>query len=236
LCWGGNRHGELGDGTANAAGQRDATTPREVPGLADVRSFVAGANMTCAVTGAGAALCWGDNTDGRLGDGTTANSPSPVQVVGLEASAAQISATGGSGCAVMDSGAIKCWGENEKAQLGSGSSSAMSLTPVDVVGVSDASFVQAGASHTCALLTGGTVKCWGSDTNGQVGTNHTGNEPTPFAVPGLTNVSQLSTHGSSNCVVLGSPSSIKCWGADFYGELGDGGGSYSRTPRTLPGF
>ena len=234
-CWGSNRWGDLGDGTGTMEATGDAKTPRAVPELGPVGSFSLAEGSTCAVTAAGSAQCWGNNNFGQLGTAGEEVALVPTQVVGLEAGVTQISVSGGFGCATTDQGTGKCWGRNTSTQLGNNTNQA-SLTPVDVLGLTNAKEIQAGYVHTCALLADATVKCWGSDENGQVGTNHTGNESTPFLIPGLSGVVQLSTSSSTNCVVLSSPATIKCWGTNSYGELGDDGGSKSRTPRTLPGF
>jgi alpha-tubulin suppressor-like RCC1 family protein len=234
-CWGSNRWGELGDGTGSMSADSDAKTPRTLSALGPVGSFSLGEGSTCAVTSAGSAQCWGDNSSGQLGTGTQEDALTPAQVVGLEAGVAQISMSGSFACAVTMGGTAKCWGENTSSQLGDDTTQ-RALTPVDVLGLTNVKVIQAGYVHTCALTADATVKCWGSDENGQVGTDHTGNERTPFQVPSLSGVVQLSTHSSTNCVVLSSPATIKCWGTNSYGELGNDGGSKSRTPKTLPGF
>jgi alpha-tubulin suppressor-like RCC1 family protein len=233
-CWGGNRQGELGDGSGEALGTGDAHIPREVPGLGPVRAFSLGAMATCAVTQAGSAKCWGDNRNGKLGTGTTESALSPVQVVGLETGVTQISANGSCTCAVMDLGTAKCWGQNTSGQLGNATTEP-SLVPVDVIGLSDATLIQVGYEHACALLADATVKCWGSDTRGELG-SHRDADNARVPGPGLSGVVQLSTAGLTNCTVLSSPATIECWGTNSYGELGDDRGSYSPTPRTLPGF
>ncbi len=209
---------------------------KAISGLGVVRAFSAGSGATCAVTEAGSAQCWGDNVYGKLGDGTQTRRMSPVQVVGLESGVTQISISGDFACAVTEQGGAKCWGGNNHGVLGNGSTE-NSLAVVDVVGLdSGVALIRAAGHQTCVLTVTGDVKCWGYDEMGAVGTKYVGNQLTPFQVPGLSKVSELSSYSASNCVVVGTPAAIKCWGADGDGELGDGGGGSERTPKIVPGF
>jgi len=233
-CWGSNRWGELGDGSSDMSGQSDAHTPREVPGLGPVLSFALGVDNTCAVTRSGSAKCWGNNNSGQLGTGTTEAAPSPVQVVGLETGVTQIGVGSSVGCAVTAQGTAKCWGDNNRGQLGD-KTTVRSLLPVDVSDLTDAVVIQPGYVHTCVLTTDASVKCWGDGSNGQLG-SHTDADNKSQPGPGLSGVVQLSSQGSSNCAVLSSPKTIQCWGSNSYGVLGTDGGGSARTPQTLPGF
>jgi len=112
------------------------------------------------------------------------NSPTPVSVSGVS-DATQISAGFGHSCALRTGGTISCWGYNNYGQLGNGTTGSPSLTPVPVSGVSDATQISAGESHTCALRAGGTISCWGSNGYGQLGNGTTTNSPTPVPVSGF---------------------------------------------------
>ena len=169
-CWGQNESGQLGDGTTI-----NRNTPVDVTTLGSgVVAVSAGGNHTCALLGSGAMKCWGLNSSGQLGDGTTVNRPAPVDVLGLSTGVTAISAGGYHTCAVMTSGALKCWGRNDRGQLGDNSNTNRS-TPVDVFGLSSGIVAGAGGGsdaqggHTCAMTSGGGVKCWGRNDHGQVG-------------------------------------------------------------------
>src|SRR5689334_10897729 len=96
--------------------------------LTDIAQIAAGTKFTCALTTAGAVKCWGLNSSGQLGDGTTTNSLQPVDVVGMSGGVTAISVRGYRPCALMSTGVVKCWGA---PLLGNGSS-ASSPVPVDV--------------------------------------------------------------------------------------------------------
>lgn len=130
MCWGENYYGQLG---GNAGGSFSAT-PAPVANLAGVTAIDGGSLHTCAIAAGGAALCWGANGAGQLGNGSTTHSALPVAVAGLASGVTSISAGNGHSCAVTSSGAVKCWGYNNYGQLGDGTT-AQSSVPVDVSGL-----------------------------------------------------------------------------------------------------
>jgi alpha-tubulin suppressor-like RCC1 family protein len=128
-CWGRNFDGQLGDGTIT-----DRHTPVFVKGLkSGVAAIAAGGFETCAITTAGGAKCWGDNSFGQLGDGTKTERHLPGFVKGLKSGVAAIATGTRHTCAMTDTGRVKCWGNNEFGQLGDGTTTER-LTPVKVVG------------------------------------------------------------------------------------------------------
>ncbi|MBN8428929.1 MAG: hypothetical protein J0L65_15825 [Xanthomonadales bacterium] len=133
--------------------------PAQIP-FDDAVQVAAGHSHTCALKADGKVQCWGDNTYGQLGDGTTTRRLMGVPVSGLNG-VIVITAGGHHTCAVTNSGAALCWGGNSDGQLGDGSG-LRRLTPVLVDGLdSGVATITAGDYHTCAVTTDGAALCWG---------------------------------------------------------------------------
>ena len=169
-CWGRNDGGQLGYGASDYP--PDKNSPVDVIGLdRGIRSIAAGGYHTCALTTGGGVKCWGKNGDGQLGDGTTENKSSPVNVVGLDSGVVAIAASYTHTCALTSAGGVKCWGYNSFGQLGDNTTTKRSI-PTDVIGLdSGIQAIVTGYGHSCALNTGGGVKCWGYNFLGQLGDN-----------------------------------------------------------------
>lgn len=229
-CWGSNAQGQLGDGTND-----NSSTPVDVTGLtAGVSAISAAGNRTCAVFADGRVKCWGENTYGQLGDGTTQNRNTPVDVAGLGSGAVAVTGGAHHTCALTTGGGVKCWGNNGQGQLGNGSSTG-SYTPVEVTGLgSSVTAISGNTWHNCAA-TGDGVKCWGNNQYGQLGDNTNVGRRVPVEVTGLgAGVTALATGEFHSCAVTGDQT--KCWGNNNNGQLGDGTTARSYTPVTTTGL
>ena len=238
-CWGSNSSGQLG-GPPSAACSIDyygngvpcSVIPLAVAGGLTFAAVSAGNVHTCGVTTGGAAYCWGDNTQGQLGNGSTASSGTPVPVAGTLTFAA-VSAGNSFTCGLTTSGAAYCWGYNAVGELGNGTTTSSSM-PVPVAGTLTFAAVSTGDSHACGLTTGGAAYCWGANRSAQLGDGTTTNSPIPVAVAGAFTFAGVSAGLVHTCAQTSSGVAY-CWGNNDSGALGDGTTTDSRTPLAVGG-
>ncbi len=233
-CWGVNDIGQLGDGTTNAR-----ANPADVTSLTSgVQNVSAGVNHTCALTTGGGVQCWGANNAGQLGDGTTTNHMLPAVVSGLASGVKAIAAGYYHTCALLTSGGVKCWGVNDHGQLGDGTITISRTIPVAVSGLtSGVQTIAVGADHACAVTASGGLKCWGRGDSGQVGdSTYTASRTTPVDVTGLTSGILAVTTGRFHSCALTTSGGTKCWGSNYYGQLGDGTTNGRATPGDVSGL
>jgi len=179
----------------------------------------------CAVAAGGAVICWGANSDGQLGNGTTTDSSVPVQVTGLTSGATSVSVGINFACAVTAGGGVMCWGDNLFGELGNGTTTS-SQVPVQVSGLtSGATSVSVGEFSACALTAGGGVQCWGYNANGELGNGTTTPSSVPVQVTGLTSGATSVAVGLYSACAVASGGAVMCWGLDSAGDLGNGDAS-----------
>lgn len=225
-CWGWNRYGQVWEGT-----EEESNTPVDVEGLTDgVMAIAAGRFHTCALTVDSGVKCWGANESGQLGDGTTVDRSTPVDVVGLGSGVVAITAGGWHTCALTTGGGVKCWGANGAGQLGNGTWT-YRPTPEDVIGLgSSETAIVAGWNHTCVLIRDGGVRCWGWNRSGQLGDGTMTDRNRPVDVVDLgSGVTAIAAGGEHTCALI-TDSGAKCWGWNRHGQLGDGTWTDRRTP------
>ena len=196
----------------------------------------AGAGHTCALLDDGTVRCWGANDLGQLGDGTTTDSSSAVPVAGLTGATA-ISAGVHHTCAVLGDGSVRCWGSNGNGRLGTGSTGGIVTEPTRVGGLDDAVGIGigAGGAHTCAVLEGGTVRCWGANGSGQLGDGSTVGAAAPVTVSGISTAVEVTAGNTHSCARL-DDATLRCWGSNGDGKLGAGStGGASSVPVEVVG-
>jgi len=210
-----------------------------------ILEVVGGENHTCSRLANGKIKCWGKNNYGQLGQGNTndlgdaasemGNNLTAVDL-GTDKSALQVVTGADHTCALLDDSTVKCWGYNAYGQLGRGTTDAIgdasgemgdNLTAIDLGSGRTAVEIAAGKYHTCARLDNSSVKCWGRNDQGQLGqdsTNNLGDNASEMGdnltaiTLGLSAV-EITTGANHTCTRLNN-SSVKCWGKNEYGQLG----------------
>lgn len=231
-CWGGNEHGQLGDGTTEPR-----FSPVAVAGGHTFAQLSAGSRYTCGVTTAGAGYCWGTNERGELGDGGPTQRETPTAVSGGLVFD-HISA-GSHSCGLTTDGVVHCWGsENNYGELGDGTNTPRAaLAPVSSGGllfkqvrVNTDAFVYPPSSHACAITTADATYCWGRNSHGQLADPPSaGSERrVPTGVPGLS-IDRLTLGGEQTCAIS-EEDGLYCWGLNSAGQVGDGTLSNRLTP------
>jgi len=238
-CWGNNYSGVLGGATGFTYSD---SVPVLVTGGFTFVEISTGSSQSCGRTSPGAVYCWGDNSQGELGNGTTNNSLTPV-AISAPAGISFVSVSAGSGysCAASTNGAVYCWGTNSYG-LGDVATTTFSTTPILVAGsgVAPLTFTQVSASyyHTCGRTSGNAVYCWGYNGYGGLGNGTNTNSPTPVLVSGsgaapltFTSVSvgYLFTCGRTTV------SALWCWGYNNDGQLGNATTTASNVPVQVSG-
>jgi alpha-tubulin suppressor-like RCC1 family protein len=199
------------DITATSEGAQTSVAVTVLPVLG-VEDLSAGGYHSCGLTASGAAFCWGDNTAGWLGDGTTMDRNTPAQVSGA-LKFTRLSTGTFHTCGVTRTGAAYCWGDNLDGQLGVGTSAPRSVTvPMAVLGgVTFTDIAVSQAHHTCGLATGGLAYCWGPNYSGQLGDGTTSPRSSPAAVKGGLLFTKL-TAGWEHTCGLTATGAAYCWG------------------------
>ena len=251
-CWGGPG-GLLGDGVSLSSTRpvvvANATGGGPLLGVAEVGT---GPDFACARKGR-QVRCWGANGSLQLGDGTGTSRPLPVSVLDVDGEGpltgvAQLSVGHTHACALLVSGEVRCWGANERGQLGDGTNVARNratvvVNPEGTGPLTDVTEVSAGSSLTCARLSSGQARCWGGNTgNGASGSNRPVTVLDPAGTAPLTGVAHVSAGGAygpvpglgdsfyrSACASLTS-GEVRCWGMNQFSQLGDA----TTTTRLLP--
>ena len=248
-CWGLNYQGDLGIGDTTGpelctGGSACSTVPVAVAGGLSFTALTAGNGGACALTGTGAAYCWGLNAYGQLGDSTDVDRSAPVAVArGLVFVA--VSTGGLHTCGLTSDGSAYCWGWNSNGQLGTGSSTGpetclkvggqpCSTVPVRVAGVLQFTAISVGYNHTCAVTSAGAVYCWGENGWGELGTGSTKDATEPTPVSGELSFVQV-TAGSQHTCGVTTAGVAYCWGRGDYGQLGNGSTTGSLVPIKVAG-
>ncbi len=225
-CWGRNAEGELGNTSVSAAcsdaGIPCSTKPVRVEGGLSFNVVSAGNNFTCGVTTVGTAYCWGAGAQGQLGTGSQSSAGRPQRVSIEYVTFQTISAGYSHACALSTAGQAYCWGSNAGGRLGTSASlSGGRVTPGPVAGQLQFRSISAGYYHTCGVTRSGAVYCWGRNEQGETGNGATEAHGAPAKVAGdfAGRAVSAAVQFDFSCAV-GRDSTLACWGANCYGQLG----------------
>ncbi len=225
-CWGRNAEGQLGNPSVTSAcsdaGVPCSTKPVRVEGGLTFNVISAGHNFTCGVTTVGTAYCWGAGAQGQLGTGSQASAGRPERVSIEYVTFQTISAGYSHACALSTGGQAYCWGSNAGGRLGMGASlSGGRVAPGPVAGGLTFRSISAGYYHTCGVTRSGAVYCWGRNEQGETGNGSTTAHGAPAKVAGefAGRTVSAAVEFDFSCAV-GRDSTLACWGANCYGQLG----------------
>ena len=215
-CWGTN--GDLDLGVPDIS---NSNVPVQPTGLTNVVQISGSDYGYCALIAGGTVKCWGANSSDQFNQGSSDDVGTPATVPGLE-NVVKVQSAPDNVCALIADGSVKCSGTNSDGEIGTGSTSG-NLPPTQVSAVSSAVDIAAGNEFACALISDGTVKCWGENDDNELGNNlpDVEEDATPKAVTGLTGAVAIASTYSSTCALI-ADRSLRCWGANYSGQLGDG--------------
>jgi alpha-tubulin suppressor-like RCC1 family protein len=245
-CWGDNSTYALGNSSLSDSATSVSLVPVMATGVGTVRAVASGSLQTCALLADGTVQCWGDNTSGELGAGATGTCVDPYSSTFL-CSKTAVAATGITNatavtaglyvsCALLTGGTVQCWGSNTFGQLGIGNyTGTQSNVPVTVSGLSNAQIISTTYSHTCAVLAGGSIECWGDNTVGALGNGTTSGGNAPVPVTGINNASAVAAGYEFSCALL-ADGTVQCWGVNTWGQLGSGTTTDSSVPVQVTGI
>ncbi len=234
-CW-----GTLDYGGLKTLIKNKITPLTPIPGIENATSVAVGYLHACATLDNGHGVCWGNNSDGQLGNGkldqdyeeySYFKQPTPVSRL---KNAISIVAGLNHSCAILKGGQVACWGDNLYGQLGDGTSKNR-LRPTLVLGLTNVTSLSAGAYYTCAAGEDGKAFCWGRNDSGQLGDGTKIDHSTPTPIAELENVLSISAGSHHTCATTQGGKGF-CWGANIFGELGNGSKNKSLIPTPILGF
>ena len=218
FCWGNDGDGALGDGGSAV----DVPSPVAVSGLTGATQLALGGGHACALLGDRTVTCWGNDL--------FISSATPTTVPGLS-DVVELTTGSVHACALFVSGTVSCWGDHTFGQIGDGTTSPdLGTPPTPVAGLSGVTAISAAGDHTCALRGDGTVLCWGVDDHGQLGDGTVAElRAAPTPVKGLAGAIAISAGNQFSCALLGD-GTVRCWGENDSGQLGNGSQSTIDVP------
>jgi alpha-tubulin suppressor-like RCC1 family protein len=221
-CWGNNLNGQVADNT-----NVNRSTPRqEITSNTNWKQIAGGQSHTAAIKTDGTLWCWGQNIAGEIGDntaGSTIGRSTPRQEITSSTNWKQVACGTNYTAAIKTDGTLWCWGINSSGQIGDNTIIARSTPRQELTSSTNWKQVSCGYTHAAAIKTNGTLWCWGSNGNGQIGDNTfgaTGRSTPRQEITSSTNWKQVSA-GANNTTAIKTNGTLWCWGQNDLGQIGD---------------
>ncbi len=212
-----------------------SAVPQQVAGIDDATALTAGAEHVCALRADRTVACWGDGQLGQLGIGTNVGSSAAQVIPGLTDVTEVAAGLGWHTCALRSDRTVVCWGGNQYGQLGIGTT-AEATTPQAVPGLVEVTSLGVGYQHTCVVVADRTARCWGRNDVGQLGNGGPGDSTLPVDVPGLASLVGIHASGYRHTCVLDADRTVRCWGVNYWGQLGNGSFVDDVAPQQVSGL
>jgi alpha-tubulin suppressor-like RCC1 family protein len=236
--WGWNLYGQLGQG--NNGEDYNSTVPVKISSLSGMTAVAAGGYHSLALKSDGTVRAWGYNYYGQLGDNSTTERDSPVNV--SIAGVTAIACGGYHSLALKSDGTVWAWGNGSYGQLGNGANASINQIPVQVLNLTGIKAIAAGFYHSLALKNDGTVWAWGYNLWGQLGTGNNNNSNVPVKITTLSGMTAIAAGGTgasnegSHSLALKNDGTVWAWGWNYYGQLGNGTNTDSNSPVQVSGL
>lgn len=226
-CWGSS--GTSGVGTGIGA---DYNAPLTIDAGTTYKFVATAGSSSCGITTSDDLKCWGANGNGQLGTGDSSTHYTPF-AVHSGTKYLTVAMSDSTTCGITTANQLRCWGYGGQYQLANGGIS--SFTPVIIDGVATFSKVSVGTTHVCAITTSNNLKCWGYSSVGQVGNGATGTIVTSPTIIDSSNLYRNVSAGTTHTCGILLSGTVKCWGDNSFGQLGDGTFVSKNTPVTVLG-
>jgi alpha-tubulin suppressor-like RCC1 family protein len=227
-CWGSNNFGQLGIGIIGGI----RSVPQLLTPMTNITHIALGYNHTCAINNLNQLYCWGSNTNGELGIGTSGGDFPTPQLLTPMTNITNIALGVSHTCAVNNLNQLYCWGSNTNGELGIGTSGAAFPTPQLLTPMTNITNIALGYNHTCAVNASNQLYCWGTNSYGQLGIGSFANQSTPQLLTPMTNITDIKLRGFYTCAI-NIFNQLYCWGSNLDGQLGIGIYGFS-AQRSIP--
>jgi alpha-tubulin suppressor-like RCC1 family protein len=234
VCWGDNESGQSGN---NSTLSSSIPVTAQLPAGATAREVATGDSHTCALLDNDDVMCWGSNSKGKLGDGTTTQRLVPTKVLQLRTAPGQsVNSTSDishNAATINTSFSTVDVSAHRVLEYGTDEFLSGETNSIDLGHFGSVQQIASGSQHSCVVIAGGFAKCWGDNSDGALGTGDQTSRELPVDVKDLSDHARIVAVGRSHSCVAISSGAVKCWGDNSSGQLGDGSFLSKSTPVTV---